>query len=402
MTEWRFTGCWMNFSKSFFVFLCLWASALSFSSLRAQAELPIRGPFIAMNTVQQDSIILYDLGGQTYRTLTLGTGWHTVWGFSPDGCRILYTLSRGTLPAKLYSANLDGSAARALVEYPQMPDDAWGVWEAQWSPDGRRIVFVMIREDAEKPLRHIAWIPPEGGPPNFYSVSGTEAAPQWSPDGRRLAYISYEERAAGIDIFSTAVPTVEPPPGQQPQPVINIEEADLWLVNADGSGKYAATGFLTGSVSQPRWSPDGALLSFVFSQSANNDMVWMIGAQPGAFPTQLSYQWTRVLDLTWLPDSTAIIASMRDFRSIAENRLWQIPLVGRADDSAGLYLENLPLSSADFPRFSPDGKWLAVRTAYEMALVHLETGAYTLLDKRTMGNTPAVWSPAGFQGEAGC
>jgi Tol biopolymer transport system component len=151
-----------------------------------------------------------------------------------------------------------------------------------------------------------------------------------------------------------------------------------------------------------RWSPDSTLLGFVFSQSANNDMVWMIGAQAGAFPTQLSYEWTRVLDIAWLPDSTAMIGAMRDFREMAENRLWQIPLVGSADENATLYLENLPINSADFPRFSPDGQWLAARSGYEMTLVNLASNEVQILDQSTIGNTPAVWSPAGFTGEAGC
>jgi Tol biopolymer transport system component len=368
---------------------------------RAQ-ELPLTGPLIALNTAAGDGLVLYDLGTQTYRTLSAGPGWHTVWGFAPDGCRLLLTLSDGALPAHLYTLRLDGRDLRPLIEYDRQPLSEWGVWEPQWSPDGRRIAFVWLRNDGDELLRHIAWVPADGGTPALYSASGREAAPRWSPDGTRLVYLSYEDRAAGADVFATAIPTAPPLPGQVAQPVVLLTEADLWLVNADGSGKMPLTGFLTGSVSRPAWSPDGLLVSFVFAQSPNNDMVWMIGAQPGARPTQLSTTWSRVLDVTWLPDSTAILSALRDFGGMAENRLWQIPLVGRAEEGATRYLDALDLISADYPRFSPDGRWLVLRTAYEVALVDVAAGTVQRLEARTMGNTPPVWSPAGFAGEAAC
>lgn len=379
--------------------MVLLAGVLISAFAAAQPNLPVLAPIIGMTPAAHDAIILYDVSAETYRRLELGAGWHYFWGFAPDGCRILYTLQEGTLPAKLYSARLDGSDQQALVQFEALPPDNWGVWEPQWSPDNSKIAFTMIRNDNGRQTNHIAWIPPEGGAPTFYSVAGSEFSPQWSPDGAWLAYISYESRAAGADAFSTAVPT---PQGQTGAVPATVNEADLWIVSHDGRIKYPATGFLTGSVTQPRWSPDGQLISFVYSPSGNNDTFWMIGAQQGAVPTQLSFQWSRILDNTWLPNSSGIIGAAREFRDVAQNRLWHIPLVGNADENATLYLENLPLNHADYPRFSADGQWLAVRTAYELALVHRPTNQSFLLDKLTIGNTPVFWSPAGFGGESGC
>jgi Tol biopolymer transport system component len=370
--------------------------------LAAQAGIPLLGPLLALNTASQDSIILYDVGGDAYRELTLGAGLHTVWDFSPDGCRILFTLSPGAQFGQLYSARLDGTDIRPLVTYSALTPDLWGVYEPQWSPDGKRIAFVFRRINGSETLNHVAWIPAAGGEPQLYSAAGQEFSPQWSPDGARLAYISFEERAAGADIYSTAIPTGEPLPGQNTPDIVTVREADLWIVNADGSNKYAATGFLTGSVTQPRWSPDGQLISFVFSQANGSDQFWMIGAQTGAVPTQLSRAPAVILATTWLPNSTAIIGSARNVRGIAENRLWQVLLVGIADDSAAFYLESFDLASADYPAFSADGNWFATRTAYEVGLIHLPDNTYTRLDRQVLGNTPLVWSPAGFTGEEAC
>src|SRR5262249_40114342 len=77
---------------------------------------PLEGPLIALDTAQQDRILLYDLGTGTQRELTFGTGWQRVWDFSPDGCRILFTSSDGSQPASLHTAKLDGSDVQTLVQ----------------------------------------------------------------------------------------------------------------------------------------------------------------------------------------------------------------------------------------------------------------------------------------------
>jgi len=55
----------------------------------AQSEtLTLMGPLLALNTVERDAVILYDLGTDRYRRLELGVAAHDVWDFSPDGCRL--------------------------------------------------------------------------------------------------------------------------------------------------------------------------------------------------------------------------------------------------------------------------------------------------------------------------
>jgi Tol biopolymer transport system component len=131
-------------------------------------------------------------------------------------------------------------------------------------------------------------------------------------------------------------------------------------------------------------------------------MFWMIANERGAIATQLSQLWNLTLDQTWLPDSSAMLASVRDFRGADGNRLWRIPLIGVADNDATLLLDDNAFRYTDYPRFSPDGQFLAFRSEYDVIILELDTGVWERLDEDTPGNTPPVWSPVGFEGEEAC
>jgi Tol biopolymer transport system component len=370
-----------------YLLIVLMISSASFS----QNENPLIGPVVAAVPALQDKIILYDLGNNTQRELSFGAGWHNVWGFSPDGCQILFTLTDESGLGRAYTATIDGQEMTELVEYPDLARELWGIWEPQWSPDGSKIAFKMLRdgfEGNEERQYHIAWIPSEGGEPTFYSRTGREHTPQWSPDSEWLAYISYSERPEGADIFSTAEPTEGV---TQTQPVM-LNEGDIWITSADGETRYPLTNFTVGSVSMPRWSPDSTRIAFVYSPSPSNDTQWVIANQQGARPTQLTYFWNLTLDLTWLPDSSALIGVLRDFRETPHNRLWHLPLTGNADENGTVYLDNPDYTFPDYPRFSSDGNLLALRTNYGLAVIETETGREILQDEVNVGNTPPVWA----------
>lgn len=392
------------------LFIC--ALLTTGSPARAQLDAPMIGPLLAFDTAAQDQIIMLDQGSGAVRTLQFGAQVHRVWGFSADGCRLLFTLTDGDGDSDLYTARLDGSDVRQPVRYETLPSGEWSAWEPQWRPDGDRIAFTLIRRqnnpDGTTAREYrIAWVSADGGDPAFYSVSGDEHTARWSPDGAWLAYVSFAARVAGADIYSTAVPT---PVGAASAPT--LREADLWVVSADGELKLRLTRFDVGSAGMPRWSPDGTLIGFVYSPAPNLDQFWMIANAPDAIPTQLSSNWTLGLDLTWLPDSTAMLASVRLMQGFNENRLWTIPLLGGADTNARLYPNDIitaldPLAYADYPRFSPDGRWLALRAGYALTLLNVAEQVPVPLpslgDPQALyGNTPPVWSPAAFAGEAAC
>ena len=97
--------------------------------------------------------------------------------FSPDGTRLVFTreVDEASADAALYVVNLDGSGLRRVTSDDVYPGDA------DWSPDGQRIVF----EDLQSQFGSV-WIVGSDGS-NLRNVTATAsggfADPVWSPDG---------------------------------------------------------------------------------------------------------------------------------------------------------------------------------------------------------------------------
>jgi Tol biopolymer transport system component len=76
--------------------------------------------------------------------------------------------------------------------------------------------------------------------------------------------------------------------------------------------------------------------------------------------------------------------------------------VGSADRDASQIITDPALNYDDYPRYSPDGRWMALRSQYALALLNVADGSWRWLDETALGNTPPVWSPAAFAGEMAC
>lgn len=372
--------------NSSFLPLCLCAFVLAFALLfgvgggrAAPVAPPLAGILLAVDTPEQDRIVLYDPLTDVSRTLDFGGAEQRVWGFSPDGCRLIVTMGAED-EARLYDARLDGSDRRALIIYtPTPPLNAramWSAWEANVSPTDGRIAFMLttttITPNGDRALdSRIAWVNADGGDPVPVSVTGREYTPRWSPDGRWLAYVSYDEAAGG---------GLAPP----------SRAADLWMASPDGATRIRLTNFERGSVAWPRWSPAADLVGFIYAASPNADQIWMIGASDNAIPTPLTVGEALALDMAWFPDGTAIAATLMNFEGIAENRLWRIPLItseGVSEIAAAGALRYLT-----HVRYSPDGRWLSLRAAYTLTLIDQQTGAVSQPAAIPPGNTAPVWS----------
>jgi dipeptidyl aminopeptidase/acylaminoacyl peptidase len=185
-----------------------------------------------------------------------------------------------------------------------------------------------------------------------------DGGPVWSPDGTRIAFESN-------------------PNGQ----------SDLFVVNADGSGKTRLT--TIGSTQEanfaPSWSPDGTRIAFICWRVDVEAKLCLIGAD-GAGRVQLD-QPAGVPDgpPAWSPDGTQIAMSFGG----------QIYLV---DARATTPVTPIgPLTEGNSPAWSPDGRRIAYSGPSGLYLIPA-SGSGTQPAKLTEGEgifTRPAWSPDG-------
>ncbi len=362
--------------------LCMLFLCLVLPVSRAQDSQHLRGPLVVTTTNTHSGFILFDLTTHEERHLSFGEGTHILGGFSPDGCQIVFVWEQQPDYYDLFTAHLDGTHLRQIMFLGRTGALNYRVWEPSWSPDGSRIVFTLIRyynPADEDPYRttHIAWVSPDGGPPSFYSTSGTEWHPRWSPDGQFVAYVSEQPLSDNDE--------AEPKP-------------EIWITQADGQYKFRLTNFAEGPAYNPRWSPDGRWVGFVHEPVSGNHRVMAMAADGSSSPQTLSAGLATVLDFTWWPDSQGVTAAMQGWREVPQNVLWNLGL----DGQSALLVGEANRQFLDFPRYSPDGRWLAFRQAYELVIYDAQENIYHAFGEASHHNGPPIWTPIGFRGEQSC
>jgi Tol biopolymer transport system component len=134
-------------------------------------------------------------------------------GWSPDGRTIAFSAYDGR-SNRIFVINADGSGKRALTR--EITPETF----MSWSPDGRKIAFfdagISVVNIDGSGLRRLA-----------RNVAFHRAS--WSPDGRKLTFVRLRHT------WNPRPATGEPPPPSPPP------AADLWVMNADGSGQRNLT-----------------------------------------------------------------------------------------------------------------------------------------------------------------
>jgi len=214
---------------------------------------------------------------------------------SPNGKRIAFRSNRSG-GSDIYVMNADGSAQMRLTDYDGYEQ------QPNWSPDGKKIVFMRHEEfDPESVRRNIYVMNADGsGQVQLTDGVANDGGPCWSPDGSKIVFDSdrdghwqiYVMDADGSNqtrLTYSAERDMFPdwsPDGTQIAFESNRDgNWEIYVINADGSGETRLTDDPSQD-SRPDWSPDGKQITF--HSDRGGDLQVFVMEADGTDPIQLT------------------------------------------------------------------------------------------------------------------
>jgi TolB protein len=200
--------------------------------------------------------------------------------WSPDGKKVVYVLDvlHGTDgKLQINVANSDGRGSKVLV-----PNTAFEE-SPRFSPDGKRVAFVSTRHGNQE----IYTVAADGG--DIRRLTNDPAAdnsPAWSPDGKWLAFASARAGNFEIHIMDSDGANVRrltrhaaldswpafSPDGKRIAFTSNRDgNYEIYLMNADGTGLRNLTRHRAQD-NYATWSPDGKRIAFISNRSGGHDV----------------------------------------------------------------------------------------------------------------------------------
>ncbi len=275
--------------------------------------------------------------GTELTTLTNNSSgdWDPTW--SGDGTQIIFASYRDG-NQEIYTMNADGTS-QANITSNSMFDD-----EPDWSPLNNQVIYQTRRYNIQGgQYSEIFTANPDGSGTNNVTVSTWhDWDPHYSPDGSRIVYVGALTKYANIwvvnadgsgQIFLTNnEPKHDRAPSWSPDGsrVVFIsadwdsannrfktETAEIWIASADGTSLLRLTNNSVGDLA-PSWSPDGAKIAFSSNRGGKYD-IWVMNAD-GSSAQKLTDTSGGNYTPIWSPDGTQI--AFISYRDSNEKRLY--------------------------------------------------------------------------------
>lgn len=240
---------------------------------------------------------------------------------SPDAARIAYSSENESGFFDIWCVRADGTVARKLTS------NGFNSHSPAWSPDGRRIAYVAgINGKSQIYVMNL-----ESNDQGSLTVTGDNAltsgdfdntCPQWSPDGRRILFISnrdanpevYVMNLDGSNVINLSRnPATDDSASWSPdgRSVLFRSDRDgnqeIYIAIFDGKTLVNGLTNLTRNPAMdysPSWSHDGRKILFLSTRNSGETLFVM--GRKGGSPTRLTPPDFRVRGPVWSPDDKKI------------------------------------------------------------------------------------------------